>query len=123
MEDTDQGDGDDREGSLVVSGVREARQACEARKKAVYAGTLEAVTDGDDITETDVVRRLMSGFDIEPDELVKAIVPLQKSSIRALIAGVGDYSSLISGAFMDGLLVGLFLAQARARETATTVAE
>jgi hypothetical protein len=100
-----------------VTGLPQARAATEARKRAVYAGTLDAAINGER-GSVDVVRGLMSGFDIGQRELADTLLPLETACAMSIADG-SDPVTLVSGAFLDGLLVGLFLAQARSRETTT----
>lgn len=88
--------------------MREARAAAEARKRAVFQ------PDGDN---TGYVPLLLVGFDVDQKEIVHAVVPLQQAARKATRKG-STVEELTAGAFLDGLLVGLFLARAREADTA-----
>jgi hypothetical protein len=100
-----------------VTGVRKARGAVEARKRAVYDNAA-AGGHGEDI-----VRLFLLGFDVDQGELAEAVVPIQRAAKLAYLSKAASVEELAAGAFLDGLLVGLFLARHRNEATPAAPAD
>lgn len=91
--------------------LREAVEAYEERKQAVECPNGAAV-------EEDVGRLLISGLDLDYDEIFElkkmALVP----ALDAMLVGVNPLE-VVFGMWVDGIVTGLILAERRARAEAT----
>jgi hypothetical protein len=87
----------------------DAVEALNARKTTEYGGD-ETVT-----LPEQRARRVMVGLDLDYDELVEVLDIATCTLLSENVVGHADAYMTVSGAWLDGLLTGLLLAEGRAR--------
>lgn len=71
----------------------------------------------DRIAAEDVYRLVLSGLDLDFQELMELKLPVVKPAVEAVHAGV-PRGEVFYGMWVDGLVTGLMIAEARASEAA-----
>ena len=83
--------------------------ALDERKTAAYG-------DGDANLTADQMRRLLVGLDLDAQELSDATERVMRTFLSALLTRQTDLVAALRGAWSDGVMTGLLLAQMRERE-------
>jgi len=96
-----------------VDGVRvkrgEIERAIERYNDRKDAG---GIGEGKRVQREDVSRRMLSGLDLDYDEIQRLKVPLATAPMEAIKAGL-PVVEVMSGQWFDGLITGLLLAESR----------
>lgn len=96
--------------------LREAAAAILERKKA--AGAPAAVLEGSTKALEEAMRRTLVGLDLDLDEARDQGLEYGPMYMAAQMFGVPP-ASIVAGAWVDGVMVGLLLAERRQREEAS----
>jgi hypothetical protein len=91
--------------------IEEAIKRANEKKRAILQGADTGAVDVDSFVS------LMSGFDLDPDEFLGAIVAVSNSGVRQLIE-TKNANLVLASMFVDGLSIGLLIADARERKAA-----
>lgn len=84
-------------------------------RKRHYDRKVAGGASNDRLAEHDESRRILSGLDLDLDELLKLSGDVVAAPIEASRAGVAP-QDLLFGMWVDGLVVGLLLAEQRREE-------
>jgi len=99
--------------------IERAAETLNARKEAILdgldgAGAKQVVIgDGEQV-------RLLSGFDLDPAELLGGASFAAKHGVQMVVNGGGVVNPVFSSLWIDGLAMGLLIAEARARKTVSS---
>jgi hypothetical protein len=96
--------------------IRAAMERMRERKEAVGLSAENPAVEGTLKDAAELIGRIFSGLDLEPLELLEQGENVRESSWMAVLLGVAPPGQIAAACWLDGLGVGLLIAERRARE-------